>query len=87
MIERGEQEGWKFDRTLSLGDLVSVVTAAVMVVASYFALSERVSLVEERVVTNTAINAKQDDRLEKLLSSIDTKLERLDDKLDRKIDK
>ena len=87
MIERDEQQGWKFDRTLSLGDLVSVVTAAVMVVASYFALSERLALVEQRTNVATDVNTKQDARLEALLNQIDAKLERLDDKLDRKIDK
>lgn len=87
MVERFPDGRWKFDRTLSLGDLVSVVTAAVMVVASYFALSERLALVEQRTNQATETNTKQDVRLEALLTQIDAKLERLDDKLDRKIDK
>ena len=87
MVEQEPGRGWKFDRTLSLGDLVSVITAAVPGAAPYPTLSERIALVEHRATTNAEINAKQDGRLEALLTSIDAKLARLDDKLDRKLDK
>lgn len=87
MIEREPDGQWRFDRTLSLGDLVSVVTATVMVVISYATLSERLALVEQRASATEQVNTRQDARLEALLTQIDAKLTRLDDKLDRKIDK
>ena len=65
---------WKFEKTLNIGDLLSVVTGFVLLVLAYGALTEPIALVEQRVSTQTEINAKQDARIEALLESVDKKL-------------
>lgn len=85
-IERTPQ-GIRLDARVSLGDLVSVITAVVLVTLAYGALSARLAVAENEMSTVK----QQIDRLgsaqEKTIERIDARLQRIDDKLSEKMDK
>lgn len=85
-IER-TPDGFRLDARVSLGDLISVVTAVVLVTLAYGALSARLAVAENEQGTIK----QQLDRLslsqDRTIERIDIRLQRIEDKLSDKVDK
>ncbi|MFN3231685.1 MAG: hypothetical protein ACE363_05945 [Alphaproteobacteria bacterium] len=75
MTER-VSEGWHLDKRVSVGHIVTTMMAVVAAGAAYANLSERVAVLEV-----------QDSAILQDLREIRRTVERIEDKLDRKVDK
>lgn len=73
-------ERWRLTKDVSIVDVVSIVLAASAVLFSYAKLSERTSLVESAVVEIRVSRAEEK-------AALAQRLDRLEDKLDRLIER
>lgn len=83
--ERRARERWKFSKEISLADLISFVSAALAVVYAYTTLDKRMTLVERgQEVQESSESAKAAEAL-RTQARIDLRLDKMDEKLDRLI--
>lgn len=75
-----EQENrWRINREVSLGDILAIVIAVGSVITAYMSLSARVTVVE-------VMAAQTANSLNGTVSEIKTELRRLNDRLERMVD-
>lgn len=75
---------WRIDKHISAGHILT--TVSMLVAGLWFAagLNERISLNEQAILNNKAAIQQQDNRVNKTLDSINTKLDKLQDLLIRR---
>lgn len=74
---------WKLRKDISIADLLSFVTASIAVIYAYTTLDKRIAMVEAAVIEAKREARRQDDSLLRLQTSIEQKLDRVDQKIDR----
>lgn len=80
---RRQRERWKFNKDVSIADLLSFVSAAIAVIYAYNTLDKRVAVLEEyRTEQKEATQAKEADNV-RYQTRIDESLHTINDKLDR----
>lgn len=79
--------GWRIKKELSVGDIVAFFIAAMAVIAAYYSLDKRLALVETTQTNYAAENKTQDADRANLRSEMISRLNRIDDKLDRLIER
>ena len=77
------ETGWKFQKTVSLGDVVAFTSALLAVLYSYTTLEKRIALMEATQSRQLMIDNRQDADLSAINSDIKRELERINTKLDR----
>lgn len=83
--DRREPEKWRIKKEVSLADLLSFGAAALAVVYAYTTLDKRMTVVEIATVETKAKNAQQDEENLRVQARIDVRLDKMDEKLDRLI--
>ncbi len=80
-------ENWRVKKEISLGDLIAFFCAVAAVVVAYFTMDKRLVVVEANAQNQTQIDRLQDNTRDELKREILTRLNRMEDKLDRVIEK
>jgi hypothetical protein len=78
--DRRAPDRWRLTKDVSVADVLSLALAAAAVLFAYTQLSERVSLLESAVIEMRAIRSDEK-------AALSQRLDRLDDKLDRLIER
>lgn len=79
--------GWSFKKEISLADIAAFVSAMLAVIYAYTTLDKRLALLEEARRQDTANQAALDQRMQIMATRIEAELIRLNDKLDRVIER
>lgn len=81
MEESGKTRGgWRLNKEVGVGDLVAITVAIAAVLASYFSLDKRVSVVEFS-------SAQSANAVQSTVAEIRIELRRMADKLDRLVER
>ena len=79
--------GWHLDRRVSVGHIVTTVTVAVSLIVWLNNIDRRISVLEEIAQQHAERFDRTDSRWAKELVGVRRTLERIEDKLDRKVDR
>lgn len=82
-----EEIRWKIKKEISLGDLLAFISAATAVLYAYATLDKRLTLLEQTAIVQTAIDRRQDDDMVRGQARLDARLDGIDKKLDRLIER
>jgi hypothetical protein len=82
-----ERRRWHIKKEVSLGDLIAFASAALAVVYAYTTLDKRVSILEDADRTRQIMEDRKSADFIRYQQRIDTTLDRINDKLDRLIDR
>lgn len=85
--QNDKSEGWKIDKSFSLGDLLSVVTAIILVTLAYGRLSAADDVHDTKIAQMREQRAEDQQRSDARYREILTALERIETKIDHKADK
>ncbi len=85
--DRRAPEKWKIKKEVSLADILSFAAAALAVVYAYTTLDKRTSILEAEHAAQVAIDKRQDEELSRVQNRIEMRLDTLDKKLDRLIER
>jgi len=85
--DRRSPEKWKIKKEVSLADILSFAAAALAVVYAYTTLDKRTSILEAEHAAQEAIDKRQDEELSRVQNRIEMRLDTLDKKLDRLIER
>lgn len=85
--QNDKSEGWKIDKSFSLGDLMSVVTAIILVSLAYGRLSAADDVHDTKIAQMKEQRAEDQQRSDARYREILAVLERIENKFDRKADK
>lgn len=81
------KNGWTINKEVSVGDLIAFITAFLAVVAAYFTLDKRITLVETAVIAQAKVDMAQDVQRKDMATEIKAGLLRLESKLDAIVDR
>lgn len=78
---------WVFKREISIADLIAFATSMTFVIAAWGTLDKRLALLEAASLEQKTTDARQDRESLRLTQEVKEQLQRLNDKLDRVIEK
>lgn len=82
-----ERRRWHIKKEVSLGDLIAFASAALAVVYAYTTLDKRVSILEDSDRARQIAEERKNADFIRYQQRIDVTLDRINDKLDRLIDR
>ena len=81
------KESWHLDKKVPLSLIFAMLIQAAMVIWAVADIKKDVEILKSRVATQQDRDDRQDKTLEEVVSRLQTQLERIDSKLDRLIEK
>lgn len=81
--ERRSRERWRFNKDVSLADVISFVSAALAVVYAYTTLDKRVAVLEDFRIEQRDIQRQKDEENIRYQARIDAQLQALNEKMDK----
>lgn len=87
MVEQQQAKHWVLKREIQLGHLISTAVVAVSALGYVLTLERRIALVEQQIVAQREVDAKQDVAQAKAADALTARLDRIESKLDRLIEK
>ena len=82
-----EQERWHIKREFQLSHIITTVVMGVSVILYLGKMEQRIALIEQSVQSQHERDARQDQAIGEGLKAIDSRLGKLDDKLDRALER
>jgi hypothetical protein len=81
------RRGWHVNKEVSVGDLVALLLAIAAVILAYSQLDKRVTVLETVPSAQASTDARQDLEARALKNEIGARLDRMEDKIDRLIER
>lgn len=81
------EAGWHIKKEIQLGHLLTTLTIAVSVVLYVSKLEQRIALIEAQVLTQRDRDDRQDRTTAEAMSLLRAQLERMENKLDRVLER
>jgi hypothetical protein len=78
---------WRFNKDISIADVISIVSAALALLYTYTTLDKRLELLERAVQTQAINDRRQDDDAVRAQARIDAQLQQINAKLDRLVER
>ncbi len=78
---------WRFNKDISIADVISIVSAALALLYTYTTLDKRLELLERAVQTQAVNDRRQDDDAVRAQARIDAQLQQINAKLDRLVER
>lgn len=85
--EGDERRKWHIKKEISIDNLLAFIAAVFAVLAAYYAMDKRVSILENDLVAQNEKDARQDSDAMRYQQRIDTSLQEMNRKLDRLIER
>lgn len=86
-MEQQQAKHWVFKREIQVGHLISSLLVAGALSSYVFTLERRIALVEQQVSVQREVDAKQDVAQAKAVDALTARLDRIEQKLDRLIER
>lgn len=80
-------QGWKFNKEVSIADIVSIILAAGAGFAAYTNLSTRLAILEDRQINQTKNDQRQDEEQQRGAKKLEDSIAQINMKLDRLIER
>lgn len=80
-------EGWHLKREIQIGHLITTLTVAAAATMYITKLEQRIAIMEAQVVEQRARDQRQDESVKDAIQLLRYQLERMDNKLDKLIDR
>jgi hypothetical protein len=85
MTDAPDDHKWKIKRDISIADLLSFASAALAVIYAYTTLDKRLAVVENAISEQKVVDKRHEEELIRVQARIDMRLDKMDEKLDRLI--
>jgi hypothetical protein len=82
-----DRRRWHIKKEVSLGDIIAFVVAAVALAGAYATLDKRLALLEQAVVVQHVVDARQDEESLRFQQRVNEALSEANRKLDRLIER
>lgn len=87
MAEQQTKPGWVVKKEVSIPDVIAFITSMVLVIMAYATLDKRLALLEAGKIEQQMTDARQDRDSMRLTSEVKEQLQRMNDKLDRLVER
>lgn len=78
---------WRFNKDISIADVISIVSAALALFYTYTTLDKRLEMLERATVVQKAVDERQDNEAIRYQGRIDAQLQQINAKLDRLVER
>lgn len=79
--------GWQFDRSISLGHVLSMIMMACTAAGVFMSLNIRVTVLEERQAAQSQVDRAQEDRIREMGNEVKGSLKDIALKLDKLVER
>lgn len=80
-----EESKWRIKRDISVTDIASFASAALAVIYAYTTLDKRMTMLEAAMIEQKQSDKRHEEELLRVQARIDVRLDKMDEKLDRLI--
>jgi len=81
------KNAWQFDRTVNLGNVLTMIVIAVSGAGVVLSLEKRVTVLEERQSVQSHVDRTQEERIRELGLELKNNLHSINDKLDKLVER
>lgn len=81
------KSAWQFDRTVNLGNVLTMIVIAVSGAGVVLSLEKRVTVLEERQSVQSHVDRTQEERIRELGLELKNNLHSINDKLDKLVER